>query len=96
MTRRRNVRSACGTNSRHWFAGEATCTRCGATNPSYVAAPDGPPVVHAVDRKLDRLAGFTRILASYGCADAMEPDEPSCGKCAPCEAAAYLKEIGRA
>lgn len=40
---------------------------------------------------------FTRILASYGCAGIdQEPDDPKlCGKCGPCEAAAFLAEIGK-
>ena len=42
---------------------------------------------------IGQMVGFVRLLASYGCAGIdQEPDaETMCGKCGPCEAAAFLK-----
>jgi len=39
------------------------------------------------------LVGFTRILASYDCAEVNGPDK-TCGKCSVCLAAEYLRTIG--
>ncbi len=40
-----------------------------------------------------QMAGFVRLLASYGCVQSGE-DQADCGECGPCEASAWLSERG--
>lgn len=48
-------------------------------------------------KQIVRLLHFVRLLASYGCAGIdQEPDDPTpCNRCGPCEARAFLDEIGQ-
>jgi hypothetical protein len=47
--------------------------------------------------RADRLLYFAHVLAGYGCAgiDQEADDETLCGKCGPCEAAAFLQKYDK-